>query len=280
MIVSTSFLLQMIGAICVDSGRYTLPTNASRTSNYICPDCTKQVILKQGNIRIHHFAHKSETSSCTYYVHPSESQIHKDSKLKLSEWLKNKKELQLHFGCQRNNIFGKCGRDNYHQVVYLEGDDVVLEFRGQGYVADVALVNGGKVRYIFELKHTHATMTTVRPEPWYEIDCKELLESLDECNQEKDDRLWIQCIRTNCMDRVCEDCLILDRPWINIIPLLDHKVGIEGQWRQEKKCIHCGICNYNPVFMRGFRQVCKLCLFGGAADKIRRSLTCKLFEDE
>jgi hypothetical protein len=56
-------------------------------------------------------------------------------------------------------------------VKYQEDDRVVVEYRDpEGrFVADVALLNGKRVKYIFEFKHTHRTMEGTRPEPWFEI---------------------------------------------------------------------------------------------------------------
>ena len=32
---------------------------------YFCPICKQELIAKRGNKRIHHFAHKNNTSNCT-----------------------------------------------------------------------------------------------------------------------------------------------------------------------------------------------------------------------
>ena len=48
--------------------------------------------------------------------------------------------------------------------------------------------------------------------------------------------------------------------WTDNIPKLNHKVGSENGWHQEKKCIYCDRAKYNPVFYYGFRQICKICL--------------------
>lgn len=83
----------------------------------------------------------------------------------------------IHWEC----LHDKCGRDlscynskecgfGVTKVEYQEGDTVNIEYRDPGgkYVADVAILNSNSVKYIFEIKHTHATITT-RPEPWFEI---------------------------------------------------------------------------------------------------------------
>ena len=57
---------------------------------------------------------------------------------------------------------------------YQEGDAVIVEYSDTAgkYRADVALVRGDAVRYIFEVMNTHATdqaHASYRPEPWFEI---------------------------------------------------------------------------------------------------------------
>jgi predicted RNA-binding Zn-ribbon protein involved in translation (DUF1610 family) len=47
-----------------DNGKIIHINNTSSEVNYFCPECKKKFILKKGNIRKHHFAHKN-SSNCT-----------------------------------------------------------------------------------------------------------------------------------------------------------------------------------------------------------------------
>jgi Competence protein CoiA-like family len=115
------------GAIDVATGAYTLPSQATKNRNYICADCRARVVFRKGDIRVAHFAHWSGTN-CGYYEHPSESQVHKDAKLRLAEILKNKKEITLHWECNVERCQG--GGIGERTFACTDGDEVVLEYRG------------------------------------------------------------------------------------------------------------------------------------------------------
>jgi hypothetical protein len=89
-------------------------------------------------------------------------------------------------------------------VKYEEGDTVIIEYRDPGgqYVADVALLNGNTVRYIFEVKQSHIT-TTVRPEPWFEIPTDYILD----CQFKQGHSITLKCVReTHNRNRICRVC--------------------------------------------------------------------------
>ena len=74
--------MKIAGAFEIKTNNYTLPQYAKKSEKYKCPDCNMDLIFKKGQIIKQHFAHKAN-SNCTYYDHPSESQLHKDAKNKL-----------------------------------------------------------------------------------------------------------------------------------------------------------------------------------------------------
>jgi hypothetical protein len=130
-------------------------------------------------------------------------------------------------------------------------------------VADVALLNGNTVRYIFEVKHSHSTTTTVRPEPWFEIPTECILDS----QFKQGHSITLKCVReTHNRNRICQVCnmFYVNPPdWNRKIPILPRKVGKEGNWIQTLPCVHCGLDQYNPVFLKlppCFRQICGICL--------------------
>lgn len=76
-----SLHIQKLGAINKITKQYCCPILANKNDEYICPECNKSLILKQGKLRIHHFSHYKDDNPCNYYNNPSETQIHKDAKL-------------------------------------------------------------------------------------------------------------------------------------------------------------------------------------------------------
>ncbi len=233
------------GAIDAENGAYIPPALASKDRVYICADCRARVVFRKGEVRIPHFAHWSG-AGCGYYEHPSESQIHKDAKLRLTEILKNKKEINLGWSCGAE----RCQAGGHGDETFRceEGDEVITEYRGPNgaWVADVAVLTDKKVKCIFEVRHTHKT-TTSRPEPWYEIDAREII---------KEEDCYYTCLRR----RLCYGCETLRQPWMDGVPRLYKRIGASGDWKQRLPCICCTRDKYSPVFLQGYRALCKICL--------------------
>ena len=253
-----------LGAINILTKEYTSPNKADKATKYQCTDCEQRVILKKGTIRKAHFAHYSPTNTCSYYEHPSESQLHKDAKYKLQEKLNAKFPISINNNCPECDI-NPAVFDRL-DIEYIEGDIAVVEYRDPNnkYVADVALLNNGKLRYIFEVKHTHATTTTVRPEPWFEFTADNILEQEELINKPDDinylgELYSLYCVRTT-SNRFCPNCRIKTELWAEKIPRLNKKYGMERMWKQDHPCIKCGRDQYNPEFIKGFRQICKICI--------------------
>ena len=80
-----------LGAINKLTGEYVYPKIANKKDEYICPECNKDLILCQGEIRVHHFRHKVDNvNPCHHYSSPTETQIHKDAKILLKNLLERK----------------------------------------------------------------------------------------------------------------------------------------------------------------------------------------------
>ena len=80
-----------LGAINKLTGEYVYPKIANKKEEYICPECNKDLILCQGEIRVHHYRHKVDNvNPCHHYSNPTEAQIHKDAKLLLKDLLERK----------------------------------------------------------------------------------------------------------------------------------------------------------------------------------------------
>lgn len=274
-----------LGAINIITKQYTSPNKADKNAKYQCTDCEQRVLLRKGTIRKAHFAHYSPTNTCSYYEHPNESQLHKDAKYKLQEKLNSKFPILISNNCPECG----CGPAVFdtEPIEYKDGDNAVVEYRDPNnkYVADIAVLNAGKVRYIFEIKHTHATITNVRPEPWYEFTADAILEQEEISNNPNDinhlgEQYNLDCIRTS-VNRFCPNCRIKTEAWAEKIPRLSKKYGQEKMWTQDHPCIKCARNQYNPEFIKGFRQICKICIAEYEDElKLRYDVNVCLIEDD
>lgn len=187
-----------LGAIDKATNNYVLPCNADKKNKYVCPDCSKDLIFKNGKIKAPHFAHFSEKEPCTYYIRPTESQIHKDAKLLLKSLLDIQKKLLIIQKCSN-------GCNIEYPIEYTE-NKTELEYRfdlnNSTKIADVAFLNMNKIKYIFEICHKHKTLSENRPEPWFEFNATDLIETVN-INIEND-TITLQCIRG---DQTCQECL-------------------------------------------------------------------------
>lgn len=246
---------RQMGAINMQSGKYELPDNARKSNNYKCIGCGEKLILRQGNIRKCHFAHYSSTG-CSYHDHPSESDIHKEAKNRLASWLEERIQIDVCWFCQqmrhngnRCELYAEGGLD--FAIDYTDNDRVVVEYqdKANGYIADVALLSNDEVKYIFEIKHTHATTTKVRPEPWMEIEAKEIL-NVERTN---DDDILLTCVRKT---RACKYCRIINEKWAENLPR-----RYKPNNMSKNQCIKCNSDSYSPVFKTDcYRQICEICL--------------------
>ena len=83
--------LLSLGAINKFTGEYVYPKIANKKDEYICCECKTDLILCQGEVRVHHFRHKIDTViPCHHYSNPTETQIHKDAKILLKCLLEKK----------------------------------------------------------------------------------------------------------------------------------------------------------------------------------------------
>jgi uncharacterized protein YkuJ len=197
--------LLSLGAINKHTREYVYPKIANKKDEYVCPECNKDLILCQGDIRVHHFRHKVDTiNPCNHYSHPTESQIHKDAKMLLKSLLESKIPIK----CVRKCV--SCNSNQQFEIPELtETSKIQIEYRFEYNglkIADVAYIDNGEIVCIFEICNTHKTNSENRPEPWFEIDAETLIKI---ANIETLTNLQIiPCIRTeNCNKcSVCKRC--------------------------------------------------------------------------
>ena len=216
--------LLSLGAINKLTGEYVYPKIANKKDEYICPECNKDLILVQGEIRVHHFRHKVDSiNPCHHYSKPTENEIHEDAKKLMKTLLENKTHIQFIRECVSCKISAEI---NLPEIT--ECSIITLEHRfnydDKLRIADVAHTLNGEIKGIYEICHTHKTCTENRPEPWVEIDANSLLTLVNTNNEP----LIINCIRCE----KCEECIETEKIQI--------KKKKDKFKKDRSKCFACG----------------------------------------
>jgi|694.fasta_scaffold77331_6 hypothetical protein len=194
-----------LGAIDNITKEYVNIACAKKGEKYECPECNGEVILRKGEKNRIHFAHKKE-SNCEYYEHPSESQIHKDGKM-LIKMLIEKNKLEIYKECEEccEKQIMKIPEYTKEKMVKLEYsfrydlNENIIKEEGVLRIADIAYINEKEeIIWIIEILNTHKTKEEDRPEPWNEIDAKELLKK----DIKENEKVEIKCSRKN----TCKKC--------------------------------------------------------------------------
>lgn len=123
---------------------------------YFCPHCNNVMIVKDGAIKVKHFAHKKQNSSCSY-----ESYLHSLAKKRIEEWFNSDRPFNISINNKdRCEIFENCiwRHDESLASTYCEKDhefvydlkqyyDVIfLEKSYKGFRADLLLADSRNVR--------------------------------------------------------------------------------------------------------------------------------------
>lgn len=169
-----------------------------------CLDCRKDLVVKKGNIKQHHFAH-AKGSLCSAYSgytgKGGETMEHYRAKAKIAERFNNAVKLQimrrLCIGCSKNEMITDLAvykQNGYFACVEFP----YIDMKGNTRKADVAVVdNSGNCHFIVEIKQTHATPESNREGcSWVELCASSV-------NNNTDDTFI--CIR--CPNRYCADCV-------------------------------------------------------------------------
>ena len=126
-------------ALAVCEGRLVPPTKAERGREYCCRDCKKLLVVKKGNIRRHHFAHKVEEGSCGGGM----GNLHKLAQ----EWVKQCIDDHLRDGCPAPKFLVKCRYCKTERTHTIPRDSSEVEIEspfGQGRKLDVAVLSAGR----------------------------------------------------------------------------------------------------------------------------------------
>lgn len=195
--------LLSLGAINKLTGKYVYPKIANKKGEYVCPECNKDLILCQGEIRVHHFRHKVDNvNPCHHYNNPTETQIHKDAKQLMKTLLENKTQIQFVRQCVscKNNIEFNLPEIKNNSIISLEHR---FNYKGDLRIADVAHTLNGEIMGIYEICNTHKTCSENRPEPFVEINAYSLLTLFNTLNTNENKSLIINCIRSE----NCQECI-------------------------------------------------------------------------
>lgn len=196
-----------MGAINIESKSYEYPKIASKENSYECPECAKKVILRKGLIKKAHFSHLKSTNKCYFYDRPNESQIHKNAKLLMKKLLDEKRSISFNRHCNSCKIYNSSIINkisvNIDLDTYVSSESQIeykFYFNNSHKSADVALITRLGTVYLFEILNTHRTLEKDRPEPWFELDANELINTVN--NTDINEKINIICMRN--FD--CESC--------------------------------------------------------------------------
>jgi hypothetical protein len=231
-----------MGAINKNTNSYEYPKIANKINKYKCPYCEEDVIFRNGSINQPHFAHYKSNNPCYYYEKPNESQIHKDAKLLMKTLLDNKSSIFIERDCN----YCKKNKDkelfeytnSYEYIIfsddYSDNTKTYLEYKfiynNSVKIADVAVVENDKIKYIFEICHTNNTSENNRPEPWFEIKAEDLINKINSGeNIDEDGNIDIKCIRKY----KCESCKYIEEQ--NQIKKEIEIIKKENEFRKKEK---------------------------------------------
>lgn len=264
-----------LGAYLKNTNKYISPIYANKKDEFQCIECGNKVILRKGDIRRPHFSHINQDDSCKYFNNHGESQVHREAKSLIAFILREKRQLCISWSCSYPKYYKiQCGYNfinDWDQPIidYKEGDSVIEEYRdpdGGKWIADVAVVNNGNIRLIIEIKATHSTNTDVRPEPWYELDAHEVIETVTDMHANGFTDYGFRCLRRD-KDGKCYGSFCFREEWADVIPKYDI-INIDN------KCTICGIESYVPIGSEKYTRY-KICLKCAMDDVINKSIKNK-----
>lgn len=218
-----------LGGINKSTKQYVCADIANKKDNYYCPSCKKDLIFCKGSIKKPYFRHKTEISNdCTRYTNPSTVHIHEDAQLKLQTLLQSKSPLLIHRYCVDCKV-----PETYEIPTVSDTSRVELEYKfvykENNCIADIAYVDNDEIVCIFEIYNTHRTSSNKRPEPWFELNARDVITMV---NNE------LTCVR----NEKCNNCIIRDNELVKLKLLIDKSdYWLKGCAGQYEYCVGgCG----------------------------------------
>lgn len=187
---------------------------------------------------------------------------------KLVQWLKERKPIFVCWSCPKIGYNGtKCGNGGSGMeffIKYGDNDKLIID-----YVDSAVVCYSNDIKQ-YQFQFNFSKYSQFKNNFW--IDPSNVI--IDE----DDETMILTCIR-DCKDRYCDNCRILSEPWVLNLPRLYNRIGQENQWRQEQPCILCKRTAYSPVYVKGYRQICKICLCEEEVKKLYQNVKNKCIID-
>ena len=148
----------LLGAINKLTNEYVHPKFAKKMEEYIGPECKKDLILCQGEIKIHYFRHKFDSNNpCNHYNNPGETALHKDAKELLKTILNKRVPIRIKRKCY------DCSKYTIEiNIDTINNGNVELEYRfeynNNDRIADVAYLENNKC---FQIKKLNSFIVIV-----------------------------------------------------------------------------------------------------------------------
>jgi DNA repair exonuclease SbcCD ATPase subunit len=201
---------------------------------YICIGCGEILILKKSpeNKIKDHFAHKPSDDRTCIYRDKNIAELSRDEKLKYDERKHQlsivalKSMLEKRYKIQpvrRCSALNGC-KNNVSEITDLEPDKSDTEyvagyqymFNEKKIIIDLARIDGGELKYIFEIYDTHRTDEGNRPDKieWFEFNADEVIDKDNELESKNfivgDNAL---AINIRCRREIfkCDDCELAER---------------------------------------------------------------------
>lgn len=181
-----------------ENGKLVHPTNAERGNIYRCIGCDEKLILRQGDIKCHHFAHYSG-GNCS--SSSGETYEHKYAKAIVSYALREYGKISFYMNYKCSNDYTEKILSICETLIYNPSSIIVEEYHmtynGNRIIPDIAIVRDGIVTHIIEICHSHKQ--DGRPEPWYEFYAKDVIDCFENGKTVRDirDRKCPHCIKCN-----------------------------------------------------------------------------------
>lgn len=200
---------------------------ADKTQPYYCPACNSQLILKKGNIKAHHFAHKKEIS-CN-----QETILHKTAKQLIINCINDwKRGIDQPIRFRRRCI--KC--NHYFDIpVPDKVTHASEEIRVGIFVVDVCLFKNDIKLAGIEIKATHPVDDQKKSTinfPFIEVNALDVIEN----------PLLLDPITDNFFSYKCKSCKDKEVKEYGAINLLAKKYNIEFSKDYIPKIITCNLC--------------------------------------
>ena len=154
------------------AGLLVSAADADRTTEYRCPECQSVLVLRAGEVVVHHFAHKADTA-CT-----GETISHETAKRLLAQVIREQTAIE---SPQTISLACTCDRCASAFLVQLPRDRftrAAVEHRVGDFVCDVAGLKNDEVVLALEVLATHAVPEAKAHAlyvPWIEVTAESVL---------------------------------------------------------------------------------------------------------